>query len=76
MDRHTGWSETGRERVHLCTFLRSFSAASISALMVLSNLFSSFSLLFLAERGRGRETETETETERQGGREREREMTV
>lgn len=31
-----------------CTFLRSFSAASISALMVLSNLFSNFGFFFFA----------------------------
>lgn len=32
----------------VCTFLRSFSAASTSALMVLSNLFNSFGFFFFA----------------------------
>lgn len=42
---------------HVCTFLRSFSAASISALMVLSNLFNNFGFFFFAggERERRRD---------------------
>lgn len=47
-------------RVRVCTFLRSFSAASICALIVLSNLFSNFGFFFFAAGERTRESERKT----------------
>lgn len=50
------------KKTFIFTFFRSFSAASISALMVLSNLFNSFGFFFFAvredDRGKAQENET------------------